>query len=200
MITLRSALFNLVFFLVTFVLTMAATVVRWVAPQHLLGVAMLWARVIVACANSICGIRVEVTGLERIPEGTALIASRHQSAFDTLVWMTLLPRCCYVVKQELLRIPLFGKVIIGSGMIVIDRTSGVTALAARTKLPIIPVATDSGKCWGRRAFRKRPGVIRIMIGEPIPPTLGRHELMLSLRAAIAALDEAPAPANRGKST
>jgi 1-acyl-sn-glycerol-3-phosphate acyltransferase len=26
--------------------------------------------------------------------------------------------------------------------------SGVAALAARTKLPIIPVATDSGKCWG----------------------------------------------------
>jgi 1-acyl-sn-glycerol-3-phosphate acyltransferase len=72
----------------------------------------------------------EVTGLERIPEGTALIASRHQSAFDTLVWMTLLPRCCYVVKQELLRIPLFGKVIIGSGMIVIDRTSGNAALRA----------------------------------------------------------------------
>jgi 1-acyl-sn-glycerol-3-phosphate acyltransferase len=109
MITLRSALFNLIFFLVTFVLTMAATVVRWVAPQHVLGMAMLWARVMVACAHSICGIRVEVTGLERIPEGAALIASRHQSAFDTFVWMTLLPRCCYVVKQELLRIPLFGK-------------------------------------------------------------------------------------------
>jgi 1-acyl-sn-glycerol-3-phosphate acyltransferase len=237
MITLRSALFNLMFFLVTFVLTMAATVVRWVAPQHVLGVAMLWARVIVACAHSICGIRVEVTGLERIPEGAALIASRHQSAFDTFVWMTLLPRCCYVVKQELLRIPLFGKVIIGSGMIAIDRTAGsaalrallregdravhearqivifpegtrsepgnmrglqpgVAALAARTKLPIIPVATDSGQCWGRRAFRKRPGVIRIMIGEPIPPTLGRHELMLSLRATIGALDEAPGPASR----
>jgi 1-acyl-sn-glycerol-3-phosphate acyltransferase len=58
------------------------------------------------------------------------------------------------------------------------------------------VATDSGQCWGRRAFPKRPGVIRIMIGEPIPPTLGRHELMLSLRATIGALDEAPGPASR----
>ena len=120
--------------------------------------------------------------LERIPEGAALIAARHQSAFDTFVWMTLLPRCCYVV-QELLRIPLLGKVIIGSRMIVIDRAAGsaalcallregdravhearqivifpegtrsepgsvrelrpgVAVLAARTKLPIIPVATD----------------------------------------------------------
>jgi hypothetical protein len=80
MITLRSALFNLMFFLATFVLTLAATVVRWVAPQHVLGFAMLWARVMVACVHCICGIRVEVTGLERIPDGVALIASRHQSA------------------------------------------------------------------------------------------------------------------------
>ena len=236
MIMLRSALFNLVFFVVTFVLTVAATVVRWVAPQHVLKMAMLWARVTVACARSICGVRVEVTGLERIPPGAALIASRHQSAFDTFVWMTLLPRCCYVLKQELLRIPLFGKLIIGSRMIAIDRGAGsaalrallregdramrearqfvifpegtrsepgnvrelqpgVAALAARTNLPVIPVATDSGRCWGRRAFRKRPGVIRIIIGEPIPPTLHRQDLMLSLREAMGALDETPAPAD-----
>jgi 1-acyl-sn-glycerol-3-phosphate acyltransferase len=238
MILLRSALFNLVFFLVSFVLTIAATVVRWVAPQYVLKMAMLWARVVRGCARGICGIQVEVTGMERIPQGAALIASRHQSAFDTFVWMTLLPRCCYVLKQELLRIPLFGKLIIGSRMIAIDRGAGgaalrallregdravrearqivifpegtrsepgsvrelqpgVAALAARTNLPVIPVATDSGRCWGRRAFRKRPGVIRIMVGEPIPPTLHRQDLMLSLREAIGALDEVHASADEG---
>ncbi len=46
---------------------------------------------------------------------------------------------------------------------------GILALASRTGLPIVPVATDSGLCWGRRAFRKRPGTIHIVIGEPIPP-------------------------------
>ena len=44
---------------------------------------------------------------------------------------------------------------------------GVAALAARTRLPVIPVATDSGLRWGRRAFRKRPGVIHIAILPPI---------------------------------
>jgi 1-acyl-sn-glycerol-3-phosphate acyltransferase len=33
---------------------------------------------------------------------------------------------------------------------------GVAALASRTGLPVTPVVTDSGRCWGRRAFRKRP--------------------------------------------
>ena len=45
---------------------------------------------------------------------------------------------------------------------------GVAALAAATGLPVIPVVTDSGRCWGRRAFRKRPGVIHIVLLPPIP--------------------------------
>ena len=62
--------------------------------------------------------------------GPALIASMHQSAFDTLVWMTLVPRCCYVLKQELLRVPLFGRLIPYSGMIAIDRFGGAQSLRA----------------------------------------------------------------------
>ena len=45
---------------------------------------------------------------------------------------------------------------------------GVAALAARTRLPVIPVVTDSGHCWGRRAFHKRPGTIHIRVLKPIP--------------------------------
>ena len=103
MITLRSALFNVVFFAVSFGLTVLATVVRLVAPERVMVFAILWARALVAAARIICGIRLEVSGLEHIRPGAALIASRHQSAFDTFVWLTLLPRCCYVFKQELLR-------------------------------------------------------------------------------------------------
>ncbi len=229
MIMLRSAVFNVTFFAVSFVLTLVATGVRYVAPRYVLSMAMVWARVIVGAARVICGIRLEVTGLEHVPPGAALIASRHQSAFDTVVWMTLLPHCCYVLKHELLSIPLFGKLIIGSRMIAVDRSAGtaalrtllregaraaseqqqivifpegtrgapdamgplqpgVAALAAHTRLPVIPVATDSGRCWGRRAFRKRPGVIRIVIGEPIPASLPRPELMRALQAGMGLLD------------
>ena len=52
---------------------------------------------------------------------------------------------------------------------------GILALASRTGLPVIPVATNSGRCWGRRAFRKLPGTIHIAIGEPIPPTADRRD-------------------------
>jgi 1-acyl-sn-glycerol-3-phosphate acyltransferase len=226
MITLRSALFNVIFFAVTFLLTLVATLARLVNPDAVLSVAMLWARMLVAAARIICGIRLEVTGLEHIPRGAALIASRHQSAFDTFVWLTLLPRCCYVLKHELLRIPLFGSLLTATGMIAVDRDGaagamrtllregdravgearqvvifpegtrsepgrpgvlqpGIAALAARTGLPVIPVSTDSGRCWGRRAFRKRRGTIHIAIGAPIPAKTERKALMRALELGLA---------------
>jgi len=229
MITLRSALFNVVFFAVTFLLTLAANLARLVNTEAVLSFAMLWARTLVAAARIICGIRLEVTGLEHIPPGAVLIASRHQSAFDTFVWLTLLPRCCYVLKQELIRIPLFGSLLTATGMIAVDRDggaaairilvregeravrearqivifpegtrgepgqplalqSGIAALATRTGLPVIPVSTDSGQCWGRRAFRKRPGTIRILVGAPIPAKTERKALMRALESGLAALD------------
>jgi 1-acyl-sn-glycerol-3-phosphate acyltransferase len=174
----------------------------------------------------ICGIRLEVHGTEHLHgDGAMLIASRHQSAFDTVVWLTLLPRCCYVLKRELLRIPLFGPLMPLAGMIAVDRAGGATALrgllregdravregrqivifpegtradpgavlplqpgiaalAARTGLPVIPVVTDSGLCWGRRAFHKRPGTIHIRILAPIPAEIGRDELMRRLDRAL----------------
>ena len=52
---------------------------------------------------------------------------------------------------------------------------GVAALAAATGLPVIPVATDSGLLWGRRAFHKRPGTITVAVLPPLPagPAAGR---------------------------
>jgi 1-acyl-sn-glycerol-3-phosphate acyltransferase len=226
MILLRSTLFNVYFFGVTFLLTLAGTVARLFSPDRVMSMAMLWGHAIVAGARVICGIRLEVIGGGALPvSGPALIASRHQSAFDTVVWLTLLPRCCYVLKHELMRIPLFGSLIRASGMIAVDRAGGaaamrhmlreadravreerqivifpegtraepgatlplqpgVAALAARTRLPVIPVITDSGHCWGRRAFNKRPGVIHIRILPPIAAGTSRETLMQELNAAL----------------
>jgi 1-acyl-sn-glycerol-3-phosphate acyltransferase len=223
---IRSTLFNVFFFTTTFVLTLFGTAMRVWAPNRTLGVAMLWARVVVGGLRVICGIRVHVFGQERLREGgPMLIASRHQSAFDTIIWLVLVPRCCYVLKQELLRIPMFGPLARSTGMIGVDRAGGtsamrglireaerasredrqivifpegtraepgvllplqpgVVALATRTGLPVFPVVTDSGVCWGRRAFHKRPGTIHIRLLEPIPAGIRREELMRRLDSAL----------------
>jgi len=223
MIILRSAVYNVFFFGATFVMTLAGTVVRLVAPHRMLDIAIAWARLLLWGARVICGIRWQVEG--ELPAGAALIASHHESAFDTLVWLTLVPRPAYVMKQEMLRIPLFGALTRPAGMIAVDRDGGakamrglirdaaqavaerrqivifpegtraapgtllplqpgVAALASSTRLPVIPVVTDSGRCWSRRAFRKRPGVIRIVLLPPIPAGTRRQELLPRLEAAL----------------
>jgi 1-acyl-sn-glycerol-3-phosphate acyltransferase len=225
MIFLRSALFNVTFFVVGFVMTLIGTVIRLVNPDRVMDIARLWARLNVAALRVICGIQLQVVGRQHLPEGAALIASTHQSAFDTMVWLTLVPRCCYVLKHELLHIPLFGRLIVATRMIPVDRDGGaaslrlllregdravresrqivifpegtrsppgavlplqpgVAALAARTGLPVIPVTTDSGYCWSRRAFRKNPGTISIVIQAPLPAGQRRDVLMAQLRAAF----------------
>jgi 1-acyl-sn-glycerol-3-phosphate acyltransferase len=61
---------------------------------------------------------------------------------------------------------------------------GIVALAARTRLPVFPVVTDSGSVWGRRAFSKRPGTIHIQVLDPIEPGLNRQEFMKRLEEAV----------------
>ena len=63
--------------------------------------------------------------------------------------------------------------------------TGGTKLAVETGAPVIPVAVTSAKCWPRKAFIKYPGVVDIVIGQPIP-SVGREpdELMVQVQTWI----------------
>ncbi len=226
MIFLRSAAFNVWFFGISTLITIPGVVVALVAPRKMLALAGIWARLVLFGLRHLCGIEVRLIGAENLPSaGPVLIASAHQSAFDTLIWLTLVPRACYVLKKELTRIPVFGWLITFTRMIVVDRSAGaaairhllretdrtvresrqmvifpegtrappgvrlplqpgIAAMAARSRLPVIPVATDSGNCWSRRAFRKYPGTIRIVVHPPLPAGLPRETLMEALETRI----------------
>ncbi len=65
--------------------------------------------------------------------------------------------------------------------------SGGTRLAIETGAPVIPVAVTSAKCWPRKAFIKKPGIVDISIGKPIS-SVGRKpdELMREVQTWIEA--------------
>ena len=130
MTILRSALFNLFFFVSTFVLTVPAATIALVAPGQVTAWAKFWARLQIRAARVICGIRVQISGWENLPPAPVLIASRHESTFDILIWIALLPAACFVVKRELCQIPLFGRCIAATGMISVDRSAGGAAMRA----------------------------------------------------------------------
>ncbi len=61
---------------------------------------------------------------------------------------------------------------------------GVYALYDATGLPVVPIALNSGSFWGKRAFMKQPGTIRVSFLPPIAPGLSRKEFMAKLETAI----------------
>ena len=63
---------------------------------------------------------------------------------------------------------------------------GVAALVIASGAPCYPVATNSGRHWGRRAFHKMPGVISISVLPALPPGLARKPLMEALEQQIEA--------------
>ena len=130
----RSACYGAYFFLVLVVFGLAGVFVRVFARGQALGLARAWARVALVGLRPICGIDVQISGMEHLPaSGPALLASQHQSEFDTLIWMKLLARPSYVMKQELTRIPLFGPMLVPAGMIPVDRAAGARALRRLTQ-------------------------------------------------------------------
>ena len=66
--------------------------------------------------------------------------------------------------------------------------SGFAGLYRALGLPVVPVAVDSGKLW-TRGLVKKPGTIRILIGETIPAGLKREEIEARVHAAINALND-----------
>ena len=62
--------------------------------------------------------------------------------------------------------------------------AGIAGLYERLAVPVVPVALNSGLYWGRRAFLKRPGTIRLAFLPPIPPGLPRRDFLGRLAADI----------------
>lgn len=92
-----------------------------------------WAYFILWWLRICCRIHHRIIGLENLPEGPAVILSKHQSAWETVAFQTLFPAQAWVLKRELLWIPIFGWGLAASRPIAIDRKAGVRALAQIVK-------------------------------------------------------------------
>lgn len=75
-----------------------------------------------------CGIRYEVHGRENIPPGPAVILSKHQSTWETFALALIFPPQTWVLKRDLMRVPLFGWALAMLKPIAIDRGSKRTAV------------------------------------------------------------------------
>lgn len=122
---IRSALF-LLFQAVTVVPYGLLCLLMAPLPLHLrYRVTIGWPRMVLWAARTLCGIRWEVRGWENLPNGPAILLSKHQSTWETFFYVAYMPReLCFVFKRELLWIPFFGWGIGLLKMIHIDRSQG----------------------------------------------------------------------------
>jgi 1-acyl-sn-glycerol-3-phosphate acyltransferase len=88
----------------------------------------IWAKGVLWLARVTAGIRVEIRGAENLPNGPVLIACKHQSLWDTLIWHVIVRDPAIVMKAELLNIPVYGWYCRKSKMIAIERNAGPSAL------------------------------------------------------------------------
>ncbi|AXF13338.1 lysophospholipid acyltransferase family protein [Paraburkholderia caledonica] len=84
-----------------------------------------WCRATLNAVRWLNGIRYTIEGMENLPNGPAVLLSKHQSAWETLAFPALMPRpLCYVFKRELLYVPFFGWALGLLKMVHIDRKEG----------------------------------------------------------------------------
>lgn len=87
-----------------------------------------WARFNLWWLRVICRIEPRVTGLANVTGHTSIIMCKHQSTWETLVIQLLFPPQVWILKRELLWIPIYGWGLAAMEPIAIDRASGVRSL------------------------------------------------------------------------
>lgn len=132
MIVFRSVVFNIAFYLVLFVYLIVALPALALPRGVMVWMVRNWSSVNLAMLRIICGLHCEFSGLSNVPKGGALIASKHQSLWETFALITVLKDPAYILKRELMWIPFFGWCAWKTDMIPVDRGARSAALAAMT--------------------------------------------------------------------
>ncbi len=228
---IRSTIFNLCFFILTFISCIILLPTLFLPRAIFLAVVHGFSNVTTFLEKYIIGLSYEIRGKEYLPnKGSYIIAAKHQSAYETLKLHILFKDPAIVLKQELLNIPLWGKYLAKSDVIAIDRSSpkaaihsikegakhvakqnrpivifpqgtrvppnvtaqekpykiGIMRIQEATKLPIIPMALNTGVFYPKKSWCKKPGKV---IFEFLPPIIPSDNVSASLKQIEMSVEE-----------
>jgi 1-acyl-sn-glycerol-3-phosphate acyltransferase len=178
MTALRSLVFQVAFVLWTILVALLMLPLARSADSARVRVwARRWEGGILVLLRRLVGISLEVRGSP--PAEPSLLASKHQSALETVVFHRLVPDIAIPLKVELTRIPLVGGYLLGSGCIAVERDAGPKAMRrlmheARARLDqglsllIFPEGTrvPPGE---RRPYRPGIAALYLQLGRPVVP-------------------------------
>jgi 1-acyl-sn-glycerol-3-phosphate acyltransferase len=128
MLFLRSSLFFIGQLITAPIFTLIALLAWPVHPILRNQLISGWARSMIWWLRVTCNVRHEVSGMENLPDKPCIILSKHQSTWETFAFQAIFPTQVYVLKRELLWIPIFGWGLAMTSPIAINRASGREAL------------------------------------------------------------------------
>ncbi|MBN9600564.1 MAG: 1-acyl-sn-glycerol-3-phosphate acyltransferase [Afipia sp.] len=173
---LRSLLYNILFYL-NLVFWVLLGLPTYVMPRWgIIWIAQNWGKTSIWLMRVVCNTRVEYRGLEKIPPGPLLVASKHQSAWETFALLQFFKRPLYILKRELTWLPLFGWYLLKAGMIGVNRGAG-----GRVLIDMFKRARDEVR--GGRQLIIFPEGTRMPVGAPPQYKSGVSQLYVSCNVA-----------------
>ncbi len=133
MIALRSILFNLCNFIWSAAMHIVCLPLLFAPASWVWKAGYLWIDGTFFLLRLFGGLSYREIGLENLPRGPAIIAAKHQSTWETFYLSRRLNHPAFVLKKELLSVPLFGWFMRRIGMIAVDRSGKATALKKMVK-------------------------------------------------------------------
>lgn len=130
MILFRSILFFMLLTISTILISTLGTLIGWALTNNRIHwIDHSWSRINLWGLEHICGLKYRLQGTENIPESSCIIFAKHQSAWETIALISLIPGPkAWVLKRELLHVPFMGWVMRYFKPIAIDRKSGRKAV------------------------------------------------------------------------
>ncbi|MCR4301700.1 MAG: 1-acyl-sn-glycerol-3-phosphate acyltransferase, partial [Sulfuricaulis sp.] len=124
----RSLLFNAILFISVTVYALLVLPTAVLPYRLRYRIITQWARMQAYLLRKLCRLDYRVEGREHLPAGAAILMSKHQSAWETIVFQQIFPPQTWVLKHELMWIPLFGWALALMRPIAIDRDAGRQAI------------------------------------------------------------------------
>jgi len=123
---IRSLLFYILFYLSTIMIMLCFLPTLLLPPKYSILPPKIWSHITLFLICYVCGLRCEIRGQEHLQaakqdNGAILIACQHQSAWETLVLFAIFERPLFVLKKELLSIPIIGWYFKKVGCIAVNR-------------------------------------------------------------------------------
>ena len=128
MIVFRSFLYQIFFWISTFIISIFLLPFLVFPRSWITKASQVWSFSLLFGLRIICGLNYRIEGQSNLPEGPILLASKHQSAWDTIIMPLILPGAAVVLKKELTWIPLYGWYLRKYGVIAIERGRGFVAI------------------------------------------------------------------------